>query len=84
MLYEVITIIRWVNVGLVIPMFNFLGKHMNNYGLIILIMTIVIKIIIFPFTYKSYMSTAKMKALKPEVDKVTEKFNKPEDRNNFV
>ncbi len=72
-------IIRWVNVGLVIPMFNFLGKHMNNYGLIILIMTIVIKIIIFPFTYKSYMSTAKMKALKPEVDKVTEKFNKPED-----
>lgn len=73
------SIIRWVNVGLVIPLFNFLGKYMGNYGLIILVMTIIIKLLIFPFTYKSYMSTAKMKALKPEVDKITEKFPKQED-----
>jgi len=71
--------IRWVNVGLVIPIFNWLGKYIASYGLIILLLTIIIKIIIFPFTYKSYMSTAKMKALKPEVDKISEKFPKTED-----
>ncbi|MGD9993084.1 MAG: membrane protein insertase YidC [Salinivirgaceae bacterium] len=73
------SIIRWVNVGLVIPLFNFLGKYIGNYGIIILLMTIIIKLLIFPFTYKSYMSTAKMKALKPEVDKISEKFPKQED-----
>ncbi len=73
------SIIRWVNVGLVIPLFNFLGKYIGNYGIIILLMTIIIKLLIFPFTYKSYMSTAKMKALKPEVDKINEKFPKQED-----
>jgi YidC/Oxa1 family membrane protein insertase len=73
------SIIRWVNVGLVIPLFNWLGKYIANYGIIILLLTIIIKILIFPFTYKSYMSTAKMKALKPEVDKISEKFPKPED-----
>ncbi len=73
------SIIRWINVGFVIPMFNWLGKHILNYGLIILIMTIVIKIIIFPFTFKSYMSGAKMKALKPEIDKINEKYPKQED-----
>ncbi|MBI9068555.1 MAG: membrane protein insertase YidC [Salinivirgaceae bacterium] len=73
------SVFRWVNVGFVIPVFNWLGKYISNYGLIILILTILIKIIIFPFTYKSYMSTAKMKALKPEVDKIGEKFPKKED-----
>lgn len=73
------SIIRWVNVGMVIPLFNWLGKYIANYGLIILLMTIIIKIVIFPFTYKSYMSSAKMKALKPEVDKIGEKFPKKED-----
>lgn len=82
-LEEIITlgmsVIRWVNVGFVIPLFNWLGKFISNYGIIILIMTIIIKIIIFPFTYKSYMSSAKMKALKPEVDKISAKFPKSED-----
>ncbi len=73
------SVIRWVNVGFVIPVFNWLSKFISNFGLIILIMTIMIKIIIFPFTYKSYMSTAKMKALKPEVDKLNEKYPKSED-----
>jgi YidC/Oxa1 family membrane protein insertase len=73
------SIIRWVNVGVVIPLFNFLGSHIASYGLIILLLTIIIKIAIFPFTYKSYMSSAKMKALKPEVDKIGEKFPKKED-----
>jgi len=73
------SVIRWMNVGVVIPLFNWLGKFISNYGLLILLMTIIIKVIIFPFTYKSYMSTAKMKALKPEVDKISEKFPKSED-----
>lgn len=73
------SIIRWMNVGLIIPLFNWLGTFISNYGLLILVLTIIIKIIIFPFTYKSYMSTAKMKALKPEVDKISEKFPKSED-----
>ncbi|MFA6401636.1 MAG: membrane protein insertase YidC [Salinivirgaceae bacterium] len=82
-LEEVITlgsnIIRWINVGVVIPLFNWLGKYIGNYGIIILLVTIIIKIVLFPFTYKSYLSTAKMKALKPEVDKLAEKFPKSED-----
>jgi len=73
------SVIRWVNVFFVIPVFNWLGKYISNYGLIIFLLTIIIKVIIFPFTYKSYMSTAKMKALKPEIDKATAKFTKPED-----
>ncbi len=73
------SVIRWVNVGLVIPLFNWLGKFISNYGIIILLLTIIIKVLIFPFTYKSFMSTAKMKALKPEIDKITAKFTKKED-----
>ena len=82
-LEEVVTlgrnIIRWINVGVVIPLFNWLGKFIGNYGVIILVLTIIIKLVLFPFTYKSYISTAKMKVLKPEVDKLSEKFPKPED-----
>lgn len=73
------SIFRWVNVGIVIPTFNFLGRFINNFGIIILIMTILIKLVLFPFTYKSYMSTAKMSALKPELDKLNEKYPKQED-----
>ena len=73
------SVFRWVNTGFVIPVFNWLGKYISNYGIVILILTLIIKIIIFPFTYKSYMSTAKMKALKPEIDKATAKFTKSED-----
>ncbi len=73
------SIFRWVNVGIVIPTFNFLGRFIDNFGVIILIMTILIKLVLFPFTYKSYMSTAKMGALKPEMDKLNEKYPKQED-----
>ncbi len=64
------TIFGWVNRFFVIPMFNFFGKFINNFGIIILLMTIVIKIIISPLTYKSYMSSAKMRVLKPEIDAI--------------
>lgn len=72
-------IIGWVNRWLVIPTFDFLGKYIANYGLIILLLTIFIKIIISPLTYKSYLSTAKMRLLKPEMDKINEKYPKQED-----
>ncbi len=69
-------IVRPVNKYLIIPTFNFLRKYINNFGLIILLLTIFIKSILFPFTYKSYMSQAKMRALKPEVDELNSKFGK--------
>ena len=50
------TLFRWVNQYLIIPVFNFLEKYISNYGIIILLLTIFIKLIIFPFTYKSYIS----------------------------
>jgi len=67
-------IFRWVNKYAVIPIFNWLDKSIANYGIIILIMTLIIKIVLAPFTLKAYKSQAKMKVLKPEIDKITEKF----------
>lgn len=67
-------IFGWVNRFLVIPIFNFLSSFEWNYGLIILILTLAIKIILTPFTYKSYLSQAKMKVLKPEVEEIQGKF----------
>jgi YidC/Oxa1 family membrane protein insertase len=69
-------IVRPVNKWIIIPTFNFLRQYINNFGIIILLLTIFIKLIIFPFTYKSYHSQAKMKALKPEVDEINAKFGK--------
>lgn len=69
-------IVRPVNRYLIIPVFNFLRNYTNNFGLIILLLTIFIKTLVFPFTYKSYVSQAKMRALKPEIDEINEKFGK--------
>lgn len=69
-------ILKYVNEWLVIPIFNFLNNYISNYGVIILILTLIIKLIIFPFTYKSYISTAKMRVLKPQIDEINEKFSK--------
>lgn len=73
------SIFRWVNVGIVIPVFNFLGRFIDNFGVIILILTILIKLVLFPLTYKQYKSTGMMSALKPEIDKLNEKYPKQED-----
>jgi YidC/Oxa1 family membrane protein insertase len=66
--------IRWANTGVIIPMFNIFGKFLTNYGLIILLMTVIIKLIIFPLTYKSYISSAKMRVLQPQIKEINEKF----------
>lgn len=73
------SIFRWINTGVVIPVFNFLGKFIHNYGIIILLLTILIKLILFPLTYKSYVSQAKMKFLQPDIKALREKYPKKED-----
>ncbi|MCI9608227.1 MAG: membrane protein insertase YidC [Muribaculaceae bacterium] len=65
---------RWINTLIIIPVFSFLGQFISNYGIIILILTIFIKIILFPFTYKSYMSQARMRVLAPEIKEINEKY----------
>lgn len=72
-------LVGWISRFIIIPCFDFLGRFIGNYGLIILIMTILLKIVISPLTIKSYMSSAKMSALKPEMDKINEKYPKQED-----
>lgn len=69
-------IFGWVNRFLVIPVFNFLEKYIANYGIIILLLTIFIKILIYPLTYKSYISTSKMRVLKPQIDEINERIPK--------
>lgn len=69
-------IVRPVNQWLIIPVFNFLRNYISNFGIIILLLTVFIKLIVFPFTYKSYVSQAKMRALKPEIDEINAKFGK--------
>ncbi len=67
--------IAWFNKYFVIPIFNFLENHTAlNYGIIILLLTLIIKIILFPLTYKSYMSQARMRVLKPQVDEIAKKY----------
>ena len=67
-------IFGWVNRFIVIPIFNFLNGFNWSYGIIILILTIAIKILLLPLTFKAYLSQAKMKVLKPEVDEIQGKF----------
>ena len=64
------SVIGLISRGVIIPTFNFLGKFIHNYGIIILIMTILIKIVVSPLTMKSYKSSAKMNILKPEIEKM--------------
>ncbi len=67
-------IVRPVNKYLIIPIFNFLRRFIDNFGIIILLLTIFIKFILFPFTYKSYTSQAKMRALMPEITEINKKY----------
>lgn len=67
--------IAWFNRYVVIPIFNFLEHHVTlNYGLIIFLLTLIIKLVLFPLTYKSYMSQAKMRVLKPQIDEINKKI----------
>lgn len=70
------SILGWINKFLVIPIINFLHSFIPNYGIIILILSIIIKLITLPFTYKSQLSMVKMRVLKPELDELREKYGK--------
>lgn len=72
-------LVGWINRWIVIPVFDFLSKYIASFGLIILILTVLIKLLIFPLTYRSYLSTAKMRVIKPEVDALNEKYPRQED-----
>ena len=67
-------IIKWINRYLIIPVFNFLDNFINSYGIIILLLTFIIKTLLFPLTFKSFQSQAKMRVLKPQVDEINKKF----------
>lgn len=65
---------RYINTWIVIPVFTFLSSFISSYGLIILLLTIFIKLIIFPFTFKSYKSQARMRLLQPEIKEINAKY----------
>ena len=71
-------IFGWVNKYLVIPIFNLLGSFIASYGLVIFLLTLIIKLLILPLTYKSYMSTAKMRVLRPQIEEINKRI--PEDK----
>ena len=66
---------KWV----IIPIFDWLSKFIKSFGLIILLMTVIIKLVVLPFAYKSLSSSAKMQVLRPELDKINAKYPKQED-----
>lgn len=72
-------VFKWVNKYIIIPIFNWLDNSIANYGIIILLLTLIIKAVLFPLTYRSYLSQAKMRVLKPEIDELNKKYPKKED-----
>ena len=72
-------LVGWFNRWIVIPVFDFLRQYIASFGIIILILTILVKLLIFPLTYKSYLSTAKMRVIKPEIDALNAKYPRQED-----
>ena len=71
--------VNWFSRFVIIPCFDLLGRFISNYGLVILIMTLLIKLLLSPLTIKSYKSTAKMQVMKPEIDKINEKYPDQKD-----
>ena len=72
-------IVRWVNRFFVVYLFDWLNSWGINMGIVLLLLTLIVKAIVFPFTYKQYVSTAKMRSLKPHIDKINAKYPNPED-----
>ena len=72
-------LIGWWNKFITIPIFQWLSNQGLGFGLIILLLTLLVKLVILPLTYKSYMSTAKMRAIRPEMDAINAKYPNPDD-----
>ncbi len=73
--------VKYINRGFVMPVFNFLSSKIASFGLVIALLTIIIRLLISPLTYQSYLSGAKMKLLKPEIDTLKAKFG--DDKQSF-
>ncbi|MCR9014802.1 membrane protein insertase YidC [Aquiflexum gelatinilyticum] len=69
--------VSWVNKYIIVNLFQFLEKYFSNYGIIIIIIVLIIKIALTPLTYKSYIGMAKMRVIKPEIDELKAKY--PDD-----
>ncbi len=67
-------IVKWINQFLILPIFSFIEQYTSNYGLIIFLLVILIKLILLPLSYKSYISMAEMKVLKPALDKLKSQY----------
>ena len=72
-------LVNWISRFVIIPCFDFLSRFINNWGLIILLMTILIKAVLSPLTYKSFKSSAKMNVLKPDIEQINKKYPNEKD-----
>lgn len=79
--YGVMAFVKYINKWLIIPIFNTLSSFITNFGLIIILMTLFIRLILSFFTYKSYLSAAKMRVLKPEIDALRAQYK--DDQQKF-
>jgi YidC/Oxa1 family membrane protein insertase len=79
--YGIMAFVKYINKWLIIPIFNVLSGFIGNYGIIIMLMTIIIRLLLSFFTYKSYLSAAKMRVLKPELDELRAKY--ADDQQKF-
>ncbi len=79
--FGVMSFVKYINKGLLIPIFYFLTGFISNYGIIIILMTLLIRLVLSFFTYKSYLSSAKMRVLKPELDELRAKIG--DDQQKF-
>ena len=77
-------LVGWFTRYAIIPMFDFFHRFISSFGLIILLMTLVIKTVVFPLTYKSFSSSAKMSALRPEIDKINAKFPHTDNQQEMM
>lgn len=74
MIYVGGSLFRWINVNMIRPLIDFLQSFISNWGIIILLLTVIIKLLLSPLTFKSYMSQAKMRVLKPQVEAINAKY----------
>ena len=72
-------LIRWINKWFTINLFDWLSGWGLSMGIVLLLMTLIVKIVVFPTTWKTYMSSAKMRVLKPKIDEINRKYPKQED-----
>ena len=72
-------LIRWINQFITINVFDWLSGWGLSMGIVLLILTIMVKVVVYPATWKTYMSSAKMRVLKPKIDEINKKYPKQED-----